>query len=409
MRYLYMLLKNAIIKYEFEKLLKKTGAEALEILKNPDINLQQIIEDNNSNSINIFYQPQLIHGFSYMDLSKEDFSNVSLKELLRIPFSNKTKWPKNLPAGFNPEALLQQAKAFKGAGIEEANRNGYTGKGVTVAYIDKCFDVNHKEFKDRHIEYIDQTSDHNLDFHGYAVASRLAGKNLGCAPDVNLIYYAAGNTNKVQDAKGKEAFIMGTVITGMDAIEDIINRVKNGENISAIGMSSSIDFQISLIKKEDEKSKLQARFEELKGKLKEINVPLIDASLSSKNFFYCHKIDPTLSNEIIDNWDCSDFVKQNRPDSLMLADANKCVPLPYTKKDYKYENACGCNSWTIPQVVGMFCLAKQANPDITYEEFVKLSKETALPTNKNGMRFANAYGLVVQAKNIRHRNSSRTK
>lgn len=372
--------------------------EALNILKNPDINLQEIIEANVP--ADIFYRPSLIHGFSYMDLSREDFSNVSLKNLLRIPFSTKTKWPKNLPTNFNPEAILEQAKTFKGAGVEEANRNGYTGKGVTVAYIDTCFDVNHEEFKDRHIEYIDQTSDHNLNFHGYAVASRLVGKNLGCAPDVNLIYYTVGCTNKVGNMKGKEAFIVGTVITGLDAIEDVISRVKNGEKISAIGMSSSIDFQTNLIKEENEKTKLKGRFEELKEKLREINVPLIDASLSSEDFFYCHKIDPTLRNDVIDNWDCSDFVKQNRPESVMLADANKCVPLPYTKRDYKYENAYGCESWTIPQVVGMFCLAKQSNPDITYEEFVKISKETAFSKNKNGMRFANAYGLVVQAKKM---------
>ncbi len=47
----------------------------------------------------------------------------------------------------------------------------------------------------------------------------------------------------------------------------------------------------------------------------------------------------------------------------------------------KYWGTCSA-SYTIPQVAGYFALAKQISPNITYDEFVKICRETCISKEK---------------------------
>ena len=95
-------------------------------------------------------------------------------------------------AGAEDEAAaLLEACKDPGLGVRSLQARGITGKGVNVAIIDQPLLTDHPELASRIAAYCDTGCEgQTTSMHGPAVASLLAGKTIGVAPDVS-IYYAA--------------------------------------------------------------------------------------------------------------------------------------------------------------------------------------------------------------------------
>ena len=353
--------------------------------------LEKLVNNPKQTVSSELYSPKYIWGVSVADLKNFDLSKLPIDLLYRISFSTMTKWPSKdkLPKGFDPKKLIENAKTFKGLGIEKLHEQGITGKGVTIAYIDKPFDTRHVEFNSKKIKYIPMGNG-VFDFHGYAVAARLAGQNIGVAKDINLIYYACGGKSE------RYEYLDGLVYDELRSLKDIIKRLENNERIDAIGISGSIPYQISLIKDDDLKKQFEATYDKLKRKLDELDVPLIDSeTFWDKGFSYSFKIDPKLPNDDVDNY-FDKFSAMSNEEKMSVIDADKCIPLVYTLDSYKYENFIGSASWSIPQVVGLYALAKQIDKDLTFDEFVEITRKTLDPANIHGVRLINAPNLIKE-------------
>lgn len=353
--------------------------------------LEKIVKDPKQPISNELYSPKYIWGVSVADLENLDLSKLPKDLLYRISFSTMTKWPSKdkLPKDFDPKKLIDNAKTFKGLGVERLHTQGITGKGVTIAYIDKPFDTRHVEFNSEKIKYIPMGNG-IFDFHGYAVAARLAGQNIGVAKDIDLIYYACGGKSE------RYEYLDGLVYDELRSLKDIIKRWENNERIDAIGMSGSIPYQISLIKDEKLKKQFETTYDKLKKKLDELGIPLIDSeTFWDKGFSYCFKIDPKLPNDDKDNF-FDKFSAMSNSEKMSVIDADKCIPLAYTLDGYKYENFIGSASWSIPQVVGLYALAKQIDKEVTFDEFVDITRKTLDPANTNGTRLINSQNLMKE-------------
>ncbi|MBE5745735.1 MAG: hypothetical protein E7359_00390 [Clostridiales bacterium] len=389
------------LKEEWKKLISNTTKDSYAFFIEPTNDLQSLITlllkyqktgdgENYHKTNNLFFSKKSRWGFCGVDLSKLDLSMLSADSLARITFDSETIWPPKdkLPKDFNPLDILKQAKTNKGLGIESLHKQGINGKGVKVAYIDKNFDVEHEEFEGRKIEYIrDQDGRERYDFHGYAVTSRLIGKNIGIAPEVDMLYLSYNDGN-----------ILTILKKELQSLNEILNRLKNGEKIVAVGISASIDYHIKLVIKNNETTqeeicKLAKIYDDLKQQLKNYGCMIIDSTqFFESGFSYAFKNKPLADNSDIDN-----YVQFGKVDGrCSVIEAYKVVPSAYTKSGYKYENKTGSASWSIPQVVGLYCLAKQVEPDITYEEFVKISHATAYKENTNGVRLINPVELIKQ-------------
>lgn len=161
---------------------------------NPDMLPAKVTESDLPNFQN--FDLQSLYGFQSKNVLQKDFSGLSDSILSFISFDTYTKWPSksNLPEGYNPKKWLETGKD-PGLNINKLHREGYTGKGISVAIIDKPILSSHKEFSGRMV-YSPTGPGETMHFHGLSYASILAGKTCGVAPGSKLYYFAVYDDGK---------------------------------------------------------------------------------------------------------------------------------------------------------------------------------------------------------------------
>jgi len=130
-------------------------------------------------------------GVAGMSLVKLDLTEQN-QRLSELPYDNRTQWPSadKLPKGFNPAALLEDGKN-PGLGVRKLHEQGNDGRGIHIAIIDQPLFREHREYKDRIVEYTEiEVEGAPLEVHGPPVASIAVGKTCGTAPGASVHYYA---------------------------------------------------------------------------------------------------------------------------------------------------------------------------------------------------------------------------
>ena len=317
-------------------------------------------------------------GVSYLDLSKCDFSNLSLNDLTHLSFSTSTIWSDKLPNGYNPNEILKNSIKVE-ENVKKLHEMGINGEGVTIAVIDSGFQAeNHIEFKGANLVRATVCKKEDIEYHYHMenVLCKLCGQNLGSAPKANVLYYETGNGEG--EEYNKEI---------IDVLEDVLKRIKSGEKIKAISCSFSIDDSIY----SDEYRK---KTEDLIRKINNEGCCIIDSDFFGCDFFCCGT---TFLNDNldIDEYHLASFLNKNF--DLIKKKCNiLCSGLAVLEycndKGYKYE-VVDCFSWTIPKLVGMYALCAQVKPNITFDEFVEISKKCC-DTNSDGVNVMNINKVV---------------
>lgn len=125
----------------------------------------------------------------HVDVSGVDLSFIT--DYNDISFSSTTRWPEQLPEGFDPATILEWNKN-PGLGIRALHEQGATGTGVGIAIIDQALLLDHEQYKDNLMLYERiHCSDREAQMHGPAVASIAVGKDVGVAPGAKLYYIAS--------------------------------------------------------------------------------------------------------------------------------------------------------------------------------------------------------------------------
>jgi len=173
-----------------------------------------------------------------MDFRGQDLSASDFKEMADLfptfTFDSATQWPsaEKMPSGVEPGKLTEDGK-YLGLGLSDLHSQGITGKGVSVAVIDKPILEDHEEFPDN-LVYIEVQENHpnaeRLHFHGAAVAGILAGKH-GVAPGSRLYYFAVPDDLDPY-ARYAEA---------MDRLLEVQKTLKDAEKIRVVAVAYSID------------------------------------------------------------------------------------------------------------------------------------------------------------------------
>ncbi len=304
------------------------------------------------------------------DISSDDIMD-RYDDLLYTTFDSKTKWPKNLPNEFNPEKVMELYKD-PGLNVRQLHDKGITGKGVGIAIIDQTLLVDHVEYKDnlKFYEEYDVYKTIDASMHGAAVASIAVGKTVGVAPDADL-YYIAGPFGEKVD--GKYVFDYTYIANYIDRFLEINEDLPKDRKIRVISIARGW-------------SRSEKGYTEVMDAVKRANekgIFVISSSLSDTNGYNFNGLG---KKPLADSNDINSFVPGSwwkdmavetlkRANYVMAPMDFRCTASPTGQEDYVVY-AEGGWSWTIPYLAGVYALACQVNPEITYNEFWETSIST---------------------------------
>lgn len=306
---------------------------------------------------------EMVLGFSGKDLSEKDMSKVSLEAISKMVFDEKTKWPEEskLPKGFNAKKFMDIGKN-PGLNLSKIHEKGITGKGVTVAVIDKPIISTHNELKDRmtYVKIGDEISDNN--FHGLACASILAGKTCGVAPDAKLYYFGSSDTSE----KRFSSFYSKAI----DKIIEINRALSQKEKIKIVSISDG--FQ-KFSGEEWEK------WQETIKRANNEGIIVVYSDLLTKKKFTSGGCSTFKDRNNPSNYELNNYIKGSKAQkdkSWILVPANFRTTASNNGDDQYVHYAEGGFSWAIPYVTGMVALAWQVNPNLSFEEIINTLIDT---------------------------------
>lgn len=299
----------------------------------------------------------------------QDVRNKDLKDqelaldesiIKTLTFNEKTIWPGKYKA--YAKNLISRGKN-PGLGVRELHKQGFTGKGITVAIIDQNMTINHPEYKGKIIEYKDfGCKDASPSMHGPAVTSLLIGDSIGTAPDAKIYYAAAPSWNS--DAKNQA-----------DALSWIIDKNKTlpeGEKIRAVSISTGPSGPNSPFKEN------QSLWDSIHAIAIESGLIIIDCSTNNgiTDVAYNDIDDP---NNILKTQAGSPiWSTPTKSSRIFVPTSLRSVAEEMKQGDYSYVYwGNGGISWSAPYLVGVMAMGWQLRPDISGSEMVRLLKESA--------------------------------
>lgn len=272
-------------------------------------------------------------------------------------------------AGAEDEAAaLLEACKDPGLGVRSLQARGITGRGVNVAILDQPLLTDHPEFADRIAAYYDTGCEgETASMHGPAVASLLAGKTIGVAPDAN-IYYAAW-PSWLKDSR-----------YAADALDWVLEQneaLPEGEKIRIVSVSAAPG-NAEMFQNADLWDAAVARAEQagllvltVEGagveKTRLVPYPAVLARNDRDNPAACRS-----------GFADSDEHAETGSNTLALPCSYRTTAEEYTAGQFGYTHyGQGGLSWGIPYCAGVMALGWQVDPTLTGDEIMRYLLSTA--------------------------------
>lgn len=301
------------------------------------------------------------------DLSQLDLSD-RLSDLLHADFDSVTRWPQKLPAGFDPQRIMDLGKD-PGLGVRRLHARGITGKGVAVGVIDQTLLVDHVEYRDRLqlYEEIHSSADAPAQMHGPAVASIAVGKNVGVAPESDL-YYIAETHGVFQPGKDFE-WDFTWLAQSIHRLLDVNASLPVGRKIRVISISVGWS----------PNQKGYAEAMDAVERARKENVFVVSTAIEACYGLAFHGLgreamaDPNdFSSFGPGSWWAAMFwggQQRFAPGKRLLVPMDARSTASPTGDNHYVHYDSGGWSWSVPWIAGLYALACQIDPSITPERF----------------------------------------
>ena len=329
-----------------------------------------------------------------LDIRSRDCYSMDLSGCLPelITYDHRTVFPKDpqkMIKDFNPKEIMERHKN-PGLGVRQSQKKGFTGKGLSVAIIDQTLSA-HQEYMKNLVSY-KEFGYEGLDFikgsmHGSAVSSILVGGTCGVAPDAKLYYYAANNKKPNGELTSKN------FAKALNDILDLNETLPDMEKIQAVSISWG----------EMDKRDGADEWKEAMDRAKKAGLYVISSDL--RQDYGLHFIGLGRKNNAnpddFNSYSYSTLVIQRMySNSLAIPMDNRTVASPQSKSGYVHY-AEGGWSWATPFYTGLFLLARQADKNITLEEFHQKALDTGFKRTGIPVRIANPEQLIETIQNER--------
>jgi subtilisin family serine protease len=298
-----------------------------------------------------------------------------------ITFNSETVWPKDLPSGYDPSAIMNAGKN-PGLGVDALHNEGITGKGVSVAIIDQPLLTDHREYKDNLALYeeIHVMPDESSSTHGPAVASIAVGKSCGVAPDAKLFYWAIDVTKDLHNQgtdDANTAFADGEA-AAIDRMLAVNDTLPPNEKIRVLSISRGFtdlkDAGVQTFLKAIKRAQNAGIFV-----LTTSSFQYSDFMSKDTDFAGLGRTDlmgdaDNLSSYTLGRFEQSDA--ETFVNKLLVPMDSRTTADPSGEADYVFYPDGGI-SWATPYVAGLYALAVQTKPDITPQIFWKTALNTS--------------------------------
>ena len=313
------------------------------------------------------YDPNSTNSWQ-VDLRGVDLNGLDLTDrlpdLLHAHFDTKTRWPANLPAGFEPDRIMELNKN-PGLRVRNVHARGITGRGIGIGIIDQTLLVDHTEYRHRLRSYeeIHLFEAETAQMHGSAVTSIAVGKTVGVAPLADLYYIAATPGAPGRDGKFEPDF--SWLARSIERLLDINGLLPAEEKIRVISISVGWGPQ-------------QKGYEEVRSataRATSEGVFVISTSVESTHELAFHGLGRAVLSDPENaesygpgSWWAAAFWSGQRRfapgERLLVPMDSRTTASPTGTKHYVYY-ADGGWSWSVPWIAGLYALACQARPQIT--------------------------------------------
>lgn len=326
---------------------------------NPD-NLPDQVTDQDINAE--LGSLETIYGFAGKDVSNKDFTRMSLGKISQISFDTDTIWcaADKLPKGYSPASWLETSKD-PGLQIKKLHKEGHTGKGISVAMIDKPILSTSSEFNKDNFTYIQVGADTRVHFHGMSCATILAGQNCGVAPDAKFYYFAVPDNGNNFDNYSE----------AIDQLIELNQGLSEKEKIRIVSISDGLsnddvrweNWQKTLQKAEDQ------------------GIIVIYSNNVGNNFIW-GGCPPDKDRNNVLNYNIATVYenqKINKESVIIIPGDYRTTANNQSDDGYTYYGVGGW-SWAIPYFAGLCTLGLEINPDLTYEQMQQALEETKSKT-----------------------------
>lgn len=328
-----------------------------------------------------------------MDLRSMDLSNENLEDKKEyfeyVEFDTKTIWPTTLPEEFNPNKLLELGKD-PGLNIKELHQNGITGKNIGIAIIDQTLLVDHEEYKDQLMVYHSYTKFKNqsASMHGPAVASIAVGKNIGVAPDAKLYFISDDYALYGEKTEsGKTIPSLEYLSKDIDRIIELNKSLDDKEKIRVISIS------IGYTSDRKDRDKFELAVERAKNE--GIEVLCLNDDFEYMGMGRTMYGNPNVIDDFRPAYMTIPFnIGQIEKYPLLVPMDQRTVASGIGTSDYHYMTIGG-GSWVVPYVAGLYALGCQVNPQITFEEFTRIARETGKMTTITDEDGTYSFGVII--------------
>lgn len=302
----------------------------------------------------------------YDDVREKNLSGMDLRGksdlLFTLTFDNLTKWPQKdkMPGDFDPAKLLELGKK-PGLGIDSLHKQGYTGTGVTIAYVDQHLLLGHEAYQNVNLHnYEIQNDNIQPSMHGPAVLSLLAGKDSGIVPNAE-VYFFSHNGMKDDNEYEAKAF---------EKIVELNKTLPENKKIKIVGMSHAADDSLSVANAEHLRAAQEAA--------RQSGIIVVDVSCGMST---CG-VQGFKDRDDYKNYQISHWEEQINPDNFnnqLLVPADFRTTAEGYKGDprqYAYWGNGGF-SWGVPYITGVIAMGLQIDPKLTEKEAFEYLHESS--------------------------------
>lgn len=284
---------------------------------------------------------------------------------------------------------------------EKIKTSKLDGSGVNIAFIDQGFDKNMSEFGEvgkgrlkRHMtciknedgmyEIVERTDDRDYqdNYHGNTAADLAAGEKCGIAPNADVYFFEINSNGEDKDYDER-----------VKAILEYIKTNQKDLKLDVISHSAGASKEVLKIA-DDIRDNYGCEY--------------INSGVSWKNYFPGREIDgKTYEAGFVESARAVPGVYKNENGQFLANEEAMAIPVEgrtsiqvikdkngnVVKESRKFNGAiCGA-SYSIPQLVGWFALARQMNPKISLKDFIDKTKELQ-HTNSKGKLYTNPREVI---------------